>query len=356
MNRFLSFATQCVHNALICICAFMMASCASTHEPATEKGIYAQYIKVESLPDGGSSIISVSPYDGSSDTLTISQPMTRLILMSSTFVAAVSELEKQDAIVGVSGLNYISNEKVRNGQAFEVGYESSLEFEKILLAKPDAVIAYLTSAAQPSWVTKLKSLGVRVFPLYDFMEEHPLARAQYIEAFGAMLGCFPMATEKFSQICDRYNSLSAMVSDGAPSQILINTPYRDQWFIPGQDSYVATLIHDAGGSILGAGQGAESKVISLEDAFVLSAKADVWLHPGWAADKVQLASMSPMFGDFPVLKKKVYNNTLRANAGGGNDFYESGAVRPDLILEDLIRILRPGILPEGELHYYIELH
>ncbi len=26
------------------------------------------------------------------------------------------------------------------------------------------------------------------------------------------------------------------------------------------------------------------------------------------------------------------------NSGGGNDFWESGAVRPDLVLEDLVRI------------------
>ena len=47
----------------------------------------------------------------------------------------------------------------------------------------------------------------------------------------------------------------------------------------------------------------------------------------------------------------VWNDNSRQNAKGGNDFWESGVVRPDLILRDLIRILS-GSTPATQLTYY----
>jgi iron complex transport system substrate-binding protein len=49
----------------------------------------------------------------------------------------------------------------------------------------------------------------------------------------------------------------------------------------------------------------------------------------------------------------IYNNTLRTTPEGGNDFWESGAVRPDLILEDLIQVFHYD--GSGNLNYYFRL-
>jgi iron complex transport system substrate-binding protein len=44
------------------------------------------------------------------------------------------------------------------------------------------------------------------------------------------------------------------------------------------------------------------------------------------------------------------------NAGGGNDFWESGALRPDLILQDLRKIFSPSASADRlELNYFIRL-
>lgn len=41
-------------------------------------------------------------------------------------------------------------------------------------------------------------------------------------------------------------------------------------------------------------------------------------------------------------KHSIHNNIARMNAAGGNDFWESGAVRPDIILSDLVAIFGTG--------------
>jgi iron complex transport system substrate-binding protein len=113
---------------------------------------------------------------------------------------------------------------------------------------------------------------------------------------------------------------------------------------------MSRLVSDAGGEILGSEPGAESSSISVEEAYRLSSDADFWLNAGWCRTKEELSSCDPMFKNFDI--PLVYNNIARATPGGGNDFWESGAVRPDLILEDLCNIFQGN---DASLHYYLEV-
>jgi iron complex transport system substrate-binding protein len=125
---------------------------------------------------------------------------------------------------------------------------------------------------------------------------------------------------------------------------------------------MSRLIRDAGGQVLGAQKGSVSGVITMEDAYSLSLEADMWLCPGYCRTREQLATLHHLFPHFGPLAKglPIYNNILRATSGGGNDFWESGAVRPDLILKDLRAIFQAykKELSAGTadtLSYFIEL-
>ena len=52
---------------------------------------------------------------------------------------------------------------------------------------------------------------------------------------------------------------------------------------------------------------------------------------------------------------RVFNNNKRAGANGGNEFWETGTVHPNLVLADLVKIFHPELLPEHELVYYRKL-
>jgi len=59
------------------------------------------------------------------------------------------------------------------------------------------------------------------------------------------------------------------------------------------------------------------------------------------------------FKDFePFETGRVYNNNKRTNDSGGNDFWESGVVHPEMLLADLIKIFHPDLMPDHELYYY----
>lgn len=126
----------------------------------------------------------------------------------------------------------------------------------------------------------------------------------------------------------------------------------------GNEGYMGRLVRDAGGVVVGAQAGSASSVMSVEEAFRLSHETDIWLCPGYCQTRQQLAEIHHLFPHFGPLANglPIFNNILRANSGGGNDFWESGAVRPDLILQDLRKIFSPSESSDRlELNYFISL-
>jgi iron complex transport system substrate-binding protein len=51
-------------------------------------------------------------------------------------------------------------------------------------------------------------------------------------------------------------------------------------------------------------------------------------------------------------QSKIYNNNKRENKYGGNDFWEIGVVRPDLVLKDLISIFNNPNISDEKLYFY----
>ena len=321
----------------VCSCSRRAAA------PAAPDGIAARWFTLQ----GDSLLVSISPFDLSRDTLLIDHPFGRIICMSSSHVGFLEALGCDSVAVGVSGVGYLWGEKVRENAA-EVGYDAALDYEKVLGLNPDLVLAYSLSASVPPYVAKLRSLGVRVVIVNEHLESHPLARAEYLRFAGALTGKLALADSLFSSIKESY--LSQAVHTDKPRKAILNIPYAGMWYVPGEDNYMSQLVRDAGGVVLGARKGLSgSSVISLEEALSLALQADVWLNPGGCRTKDQLYAVNSLFRKFP---EEIYNNNLRTVASGGNDFWESGVVRPDLVLSDLRNILSGTPAP---LNYYIRL-
>lgn len=345
--------------AMVLLCA---TSCGSRPDPGIggQELADARYFSIDRLADGTPVVVSVSPYGDAPDTLVLSTPVRSVVCMSSTSVAGFSAIGAADVVTGISGKDYISDPDIldRMDEIVEVGYESDMQYEAIIRLHPDMVLAYSTSSVRPAYVDKLQSLGVRVMMIYDYLEAHPLARAEYLLFYGCLTGRQEIADSLFDDISDRYAQIrQAASSVDRRTRVLVNTPYADLWYVPGEDNYFTTLIKDAGGEVLGTMPGSESSVISMEKALELSESADVWLNPGWSTERAQIASLHPLIASFPVLNHgRIFNNIKRVTPRGGNDFWESGAVRPDLILSDLLEILHPELsAPDDSLEYYIEV-
>lgn len=335
----------------IVVLLICLAACSqSPQRPGQSSCAYAEYFDI--LSD--TSVVVISPYDGNADTLSLDAPLERIVCMSSSNVASLVAIGARNEIAAVSGIDYISD--IPYEGVPDVGYEAALDYERILEIKPDLLVTYTVSGAEPQYIAKLRSLDVPVLVLHDHLENHPLARAEYVRLFGVLTGRQQEADSLFDHVCHRYDSLAMSVEREHMVKVLLNIPYGDVWYVPGAENYMSRLIADASGEVLGARKGeSASRAISIEEAYNLSQKADFWLNPGNCRTRSRIASLHQLFPMFGPLADglPIYNNTLRNTPGGGNDFWESGAVRPDLILEDLIRIFSGQVSVEPMNYYFL---
>ena len=160
------------------------------------------------------------------------------------------------------------------------------------------------------------------------METTPLGKAEWLVPFGELTDRREEAAALFTDIETRYDSLRMRATAFAerPS-VMLNAPYRDVWFVPGDRSYMVRLIEDAGGRYIFAGEESSvSRPISGEAAYLAARQADVWLNPNQAGNIGELKTQNPKFTDIRcVEQRRVYNCTRRKTPGGGSDFWESGS-------------------------------
>lgn len=308
-----------------------------------------EYARWFSILDS-TSVVVFSP-SGGADTLR--GPVQSLVCMSTSYVGFLDAIGEASVVKGVSGLKFAGTPGL---DAIEVGYDANLDFEAVLKTRPDYLLTYAVGSVEPAYLAKLRELGIKAVVLSEHLENHPLARAEYVKLFGALTGRLHQADSVFSDVRDRYLSL---VQPSVTCKVLVNVPYADSWYIPGGENYMTRLISDAGGEVLGAVPGRDnSSVISLEKAYSFAQEADFWLNTGWCSSLKDMSLIHPVFKDFNF--PEVWNNTLLTTPGGGNMFWETGPVRPDLILHDLVRIFSPTSVVSSEVekspfNYYFKL-
>ncbi len=270
-------------------------------------------------------------------------PAERVVCMSTSYVAMLDALGLTEAIVGVSGKQYVINDAVRsNPEVRDVGYDSSLDFEAMLLLDADLVILYGVSSENSAVTAKLREIGIPYIYLGDYTEQSPLGKAEWVVAVAEIMGCRERGEELFASIVERYEAVKeSVVPVDKPRRAMLNLPYQDVWYMPSDDSYMVRLIEDAGGEYIYKGKNptAGSKGISLEEAIALVSEADVWLNVGQCNTLDEVRGSAQLFSEMEVVRRgEVYNNNRRRSEGGGSDFWESAIVRPDVVLADLVKI------------------
>ena len=293
---------------------------------------------------------------------TIFIPLQRVICMSTTHIAMLEKIGQLDKIVGISGCQYVTSPKVRESLEQEkirdIGYESGLNYELATIMRPNAIFVYGTQGDNAASTQKMTELGLPTLYLYEYLENDPLGKAEWLIAMSEMFDSRPLAESIFQEVEQNYKEVKSLITEEIRRPtVMLNSPWRDTWFVPGDRSYIVKLLNDAGGDYICKGYDSElSRSISTEQAFVLCGKADFWLCPSEANSISYLLTNNPRFADIPAVKNnRVFNNNRITTPMGGSDFWESGTINPDVILKDLIRILHPQLLPKHKLNYFHQL-
>jgi iron complex transport system substrate-binding protein len=287
-------------------------------------------------------------------------PVRKIICMSTTHLAMVSAINEDKSVIGMSGIQYIYSPVLRqmaeSGLIKDVGYESNLNKELIVNLAPDLVMIYGVGNESTGYVGKLLELGVKVMYNADYLETEPLAKAEWIKLFGTIFCHETVADSIFSAESQDYNELKSMIAGKNISRpkVMLGLPFKDTWFVSPGNSFISTLISDAGGDYLWKdSRSSVSMPLGLENVWTKAMNADYWLNISTVMTRDEIPVVDNRLSLIPCfIKDNLFNNNRRISPGGGNDFWESGAIHPHLILRDIGAILHPELFPDKNLYYY----
>ena len=286
-------------------------------------------------------------------------PIKRIVCLSTTHIAFINVLEETESIVAVSGIDYVNNSKIRkridNNKVLDVGYDSNLNYELIISLEPDLVITYGVGGHVAGYNQKLNDLGIQTIIIAEYLEDDPLGKLEWIKLIASFYDKEEQANEYFNRAMREYNKLLILTEqiDNKP-KVLFGLPWKDAWFVPGGKSFLAKMANDAGGDyIWKTNESRESLPFGIESVFAKASDAEIWINTGSINEKSDILKIDERFKSFePFNKGKIYNNNLRINQFGGNDYWETGLVEPHVVLKDMIKIFHPDILPNHQLVYY----
>ncbi|MBW6500409.1 MAG: ABC transporter substrate-binding protein [Bacteroidales bacterium] len=287
-------------------------------------------------------------------------PIRKIICMSSTHLAMAIALNEEASVIGVSGAGFLYETALVNryeeGLIRDVGYDDNLNKEMIVNLTPDLVMAYGVGGESSGYLGKIRELGIKVLVNADYLETDPLGKAEWLKLFGALYCRETLADSIFDSIAGEYHLVRDFIRDNSTERpaVLLGLPFRDTWFISPGNSYISRMITDAGGNYLWSETNSAATIpMGIENVYLRALKADYWLNPGSANSVNDILAIDMRLKDLPCFRNgNIYNNNKRTNDRGANDYWESGTVKPHLLLKDMVTILHPELFSESDLLYY----
>ncbi|MEM7417496.1 MAG: hypothetical protein AAF389_18545 [Gemmatimonadota bacterium] len=241
------------------------------------------------------------------------------------------------------------------GHAFHAGGDT----EQLLIASPDI---FLANIAGPDPLENMRSLGVSVVPTLGWAEPDYLGRAEWTKHAALFFNAEVAANDAWSALRANVDSLRSLTAEleERPSVMWTVNRSADRWSAF-RSSYENGLIIDAGGRNIFFAPGNDGLEASLQSVDLtpesMLEQADgveVWLASGrddrdWPT--------GPVLNSFRAYRDgRVYHRSGRTIPDtDANDWNETGSVRPDLILRDLIHLVHPDVLPDHELMFFREV-
>ena len=274
----------------------------------------------------------------------------KIISLTSTLNGMLSILDKTSQLVGVSNIEYVHDKKFKKrfdqGKILEYGDETSQSVEKIVSSGANLIFHSGFGDKFPN-EDQLEKLGIIVIPVYDWRENDPLGKAEWIKLIGAITKKEKVANSFFNNVVKEYNSLKDVASTllNRPS-VLSGNVLGDVWYTPVGDSYVAQLISDAGGNYVYAdSKGTGSLALSVETILDDNRETEIWLNPG-TDTKEKVLKLNTHAKHLPAFKNMYcYSPNL-------NKFWERSAAEPHLVLSDLIHIFHPDYEKIKSFNFY----
>lgn len=290
------------------------------------------------------------------DGVRIKVPVANIAVNSCSHVAYIDALSEIEKLIASTDPEYVYNENFRDllgeGKIENLGGAYDMNFEKIL--KVNSQVLMVTGfKGVDNMAIRAQEAGVPVVYNFEWVEKTVLGRAEWIKLFGELFDCREKADSIFNEIKTEYIRCAELANNTTNKpKVLSGAPYKGTWYIPGGQTFMAEFYRNAGMDYFYKDNKDNfSLALSLETVMGNFLNADIWVGVDVNTYE-QLEEQDERLMLFkPVKNKQVYHYLNRTTKTGGNDFWESAMLRPDILLKDFIYIAHPDLLPDWELYY-----
>jgi iron complex transport system substrate-binding protein len=285
-------------------------------------------------------------------------PIESIACTSTTHIPLLDYLSETDKLTGFTTTDYISSEKMRKridaGKVTELGVDNGINLERLAVLEPDMLMGY-TMNGDYGQFKKIEELKIPVVLNAEYLEKHPLGRAEWIKFMALFFNKEKQADSVFREIEKNYLSTKSLADTVRHKPtVLSGIMYGDAWFMPGGQNYAAKILKDAGCDYLWSNDSSHGFLqIPFETVYERAREAELWIGTGTFKSLRELENADDRYGRFYAFQRRqVYSGDMRTGAKGGSEFLELGYLRPDIILNDLVKIAHPNLLPKYELYFH----
>lgn len=278
-------------------------------------------------------------------------PVMRIATNYGSMEAALTALGVDDRLVAVGGLKSYNDgirERTRRGEIQQIGYgwHSVPNLDTLIAARPDVLLMAMADLSHVQHMERIRAMGVPVLPVFIDNEPHYMGSVDYMTLLGLLTGRQQQAAAHVAMVTANVARIRQRLR-GQPSVTVISAWYSDgdRWMatVRGGDGL---LLRDAGGENLLAAPDDPRRDnfqwISSETLLQRGRGAACWI---WRDAFSKVPAHSALLGQFRAVREGCLfaSDGMTKPAHDAFDYYERAAIRPDIELADMARMLHPQL-------------
>jgi iron complex transport system substrate-binding protein len=301
-----------------------------------------------------------------SDSTTVSHSVSlskinpeRIALLSTTHSYFMNALDGMKNVCGVTYADRIQIEKLQaqiaNGKTQNLTTNGDVNQEDLLMLNPTVLFSVPFEPTQ--YQTKLPNCSV--IPTSEYLEEHPLGKAEWIYVFGYVLRKDVLARELFLEIENAYigaaqghaeghsegasqgpsvgSSVDLPSGPSARPKVFFATNNGSDWTVANNQSYWAILFRDAGAEYVGSTEGTGNLNFDKERMLFALNESDAYGELVYFPNTSNV-SLSKLHPEFMRTVPFQHKNIFICNAAN-NGFFDKALLEPHILLQELKQVL-----------------
>jgi iron complex transport system substrate-binding protein len=286
-------------------------------------------------------------------------PIKTIASVSTTHLPFIKLLDEKNSLVGYAGQKFVIDPEFvsffKEKNTIELGSDNQLNHEKVIELNPSTLMVYPFENLN---FKKMEDAGIPVFYNTEYLELHPLGKAEWIKVFGLLYGetKYKKSIETYSAIEERYLFIKSMADTiNIRPEVFTGTIQSGTWYVPGGKSFQAVFLKDAGSKYIWENdQQNNSLALSPEIVIEKCLDAHFWVLVASCGPQFSLEELkneNDIYDDFSAFKNR---NVLFCNSNL-SDYFGMGVAEPDKILSDLVYYFHPEILKNYTPQYFQKL-